>query len=338
MLTFRNFVALSLYSCSPVLNAALLLHEPFDTNGVYDASGGYANPEGVNPTNALVWDSDTTSGGSIGQAPPVAGFATSGWTQFGGTNQSNSVYPRLQNSQSLSYATGSQQLTTTTGEVSIFRSGGTATSMKAFTRNLDIGPSGGSGATYGSTLYVSGLIHFTGNVVNSVVRSASSQAGGAGARTFGMNITGGGAVELWGGGSGSGSGTSITADGVITTGVTYLFVWKLEDHTVTGNGDVLTLYLNPLNLASEAGNASLVSTPGGEHSTENFFVAGNAAWSLRDLTFGAAVSSVGDEVTFDEFRIGTSWEDVVPHTVIPEPGFAGLAALAACLTGWRRRR
>lgn len=313
------------------LQGALLAYDGFDTT-VYDASGGYASPaDGA--SNALVHGNPGTA---VGQDPAVTGFNSAGWfiptapstganNIYRGNSQASTVYARLQATQSMSYTTAAdQRLNTTTGEVSIFRSTAGSNDRKAYSRILNL--QGGLYPNSHTTLYYSGLFSFAGSVTDSFIQSASGQLDTySNYRPFGMNIGADGSLTAIGNG---GTSASLGA-GTIVAGQTYFYVWKLEDGGTTA--DKLTLYLSPADLAGEAGNLATLSITDG-----NFYVAGNNTYSIKELRFGSSITA-GNQFLVDEFRIGTTWEDVVPFHLIPEPASTGLAAIGL-LRLLRRRR
>ena len=153
-LTRQFLVPLCLTATTLSSDAALLAYDGFSSS-VYKATpsgsgGGYKDPS-AGASDALFYDNDTNfNNGSteVGQGPGVLGFSGN-WKNT--TNISPTVYARLENSQ-LSYS----GLTTTTGQLNLFRSGGNG-ATKGFTRSLNVGPSTG----FGSTLYIGGLIQRT---------------------------------------------------------------------------------------------------------------------------------------------------------------------------------
>jgi hypothetical protein len=102
----------------------------------------------------------------------------------------------------------------------------------------------------------------------------------------------------------------------------------LSYDAVVGDADVVRMYINPDPALSEEANAAalkLAVNTGTE-------IAGNDIQSF----FFRNNSVAPDVVQFDELRIGTAWEDVVP--LVPEPAFLAPLAIAALALTARRRR
>lgn len=109
---------------------------------------------------------------------------------------------------------------------------------------------------------------------------------------------------------------------------TYLVVFRIDHAAGDGDGDQIHMYLDPL-LESEGLNApSLVAN--WEKDDDPLYLPGDwLAVQVGDDSGNRPYS----EFMFDEYRIGSAWEDVTPLTVIPEPSTAmlmgaGLLALA----------
>jgi len=320
----RHFLApLCLSATTLSSQAALLAYDGFGSS-VYKAvpsgsGGGFKDPS-VGASDALYYDNDTVFNNAsteIGQGPAVHGF-TGNWKNT--SNISPTVYGRLENSQ-LSYS----GLTTTTGQLNLFRSSGSG-GAKGFTRSLNVGPSTG----FGSTLYIGGLIQRTSDTSFSLSINTTD---GTNTRSFSMAIASDGLTTFNGTGvSASTSGTSLW-----TAGAAEYFILKLENSVADGGlstteGDRISLYINP-DLSNETGNLPAMVFDGANAS---FFVTGNAAWTLGELNISSGLTAAGQSVVFDEFAIGTTWNDLV---TIPEPSSSLLIAgflLTACCRRTRR--
>lgn len=314
-------LAAGLVAAAP-LQAALLVYEGFDStvyNAVPGPTGGYRNPN-EGPSDALFWDINTTRNDGVdevGQGPAVHGFSGA-WNY--NSNISSSVYPRLEPSQ-LSYS----GLTTTNGQLNLFRSFGSGSS-KTYTRPFGVGPS----TTFGSTLYIGGLIQRTSDT--SFTLAITFRDAGTNARSISMSINTAGFTTLTG--TGASNLTSDSAQWAFDT--PQFFVLKLENSVLDGgasttDGDKMSLYINP-DLSNEGANTPVLEF-GDDNSS--FFVTGNSNWTLGNFTVGSGVAEVGQSVIFDEFKVGTEWADM--SAVIPEPSAALLAAFPLLGIFLRRR-
>lgn len=315
-------------------HAVLLAYDPFRT-GSNPASGEYyagsdskefPAPNGSvpsAPTDALVWASSTSSAATrVGQDPTVIGF-TGAWRTS--ATLGSQVYAEVQAAATQAYtaAGGSQMLQTTGGQVSLFRaSGSTTTGDKNSIRDL----SGITGATYGNSLYVSGLVTFQTALTASSIELNTTNASASTNLT--MSFAANGAISIAGGAQ-----TASSAASTVAANQTYFFVWKLEDNATTGSGDRFTLYLNPTSLSAENLNTATL-TVGAAGST---FFGNGAADTINQLTWTGNILG-GNAMIFDEFRIGTTWADVAPFSLVPEPSRAILAALAFGAILLQRRR
>lgn len=309
-MTQAFLLLVGLVSCTHQASAAVLAYEGFDTGlGGYSSTGGYADGG-----DALVHGSSP----GTGQNPATPGF-TGPWST--GNQQAETVYSQVLNSQTMSYTAGGQTLQTTTGEVMHFRSGGSS-GTKSYTRLLDTTP-GGTANTH-STLYFSGMFSFTGGVSAAVIESGMGSVSNIpSSRKFSMHVAADGSVTL----NGNTATPASLGAGTIVSDQTYFFVWKLVNN---GNDDIMTLFLNPVDLLSEGGNTSTLEISGG-----TFMVVNNNSFELTHLRFGSAPEA-GQSFLFDEFRVGTEWADVVP--VIPEPSSLLLSVAGVATVMFRRRR
>ena len=113
------------------------------------------------------------------------------------------------------------------------------------------------------------------------------------------------------------AGQSTVAMGATDTD-THLFVWKVD----VGTTQKAYLYVDPV-LSSEAANTA---TPVGTVAL--------GTYDPTHITLTKRSGSDGDNVTFDEVRIGETWDDV---TTIPEPATLGLmVSFGIAVAGIRR--
>lgn len=292
-------------------DAVLLAYEGFNTGpGGYVSTGGY-----VAGGDALVYGN---SGPGTGQAPAAQGFSPNPWALTG--NQSANTYAQVQNQQ-MSYSTGGMTLVTTTGQTSIFREGTIGTSTRSYTRSLNLGIT----TTFPTSIYMSGMFSFQGAVIPSTMEFQTTYTTDSSNRSFRMDIGGDGTISF----TGNGAGASTSTLSPLTVNTTYFFVIKINEGGGTGGRDILSLYLNPVDLTSEAGN-SVGAT------REAYYINPNA-YDMHAVRFGSSPNT-DQAFIFDELRIGTTWADVVPHEVIPEVSSALMAITAAGTISLRRRR
>ncbi|MDR1279425.1 MAG: PEP-CTERM sorting domain-containing protein [Opitutaceae bacterium] len=182
------------------------------------------------------------------------------------------------------------------------------------------------------TYYVSFLISFAANNVSTAGQYGGVQLGSVYFGFTNADIDGGVTttrefVASNGYGSGTTGTTKIYTGETMTPGQTYLFVAKMV-FSATGE-DSYSLWINPTTSdESNAGLAQAVNT-----STNSS--------SIASAVFYASSTAFG--MTVDEFRLGTTWEDVtpgLPASAVPEPAMwaalTGLAGLAGAIL--RRRR
>jgi hypothetical protein len=115
---------------------------------------------------------------------------------------------------------------------------------------------------------------------------------------------------------------------------TYLLVFKIEHATGDGGGDQVHLYMSPL-LASEGLNTpDLIAN--WEKDDDPLYLPGS--WLSVEAGDGSGNRPFA-EFTFDEFRIGATWEEVTPFTpAVPEPSTVALGMLTLGMASWRRSR
>lgn len=292
--------------------AALLAYEGFGTApGGYSHTGGY-----VSSGDALVFGN---SGPGTGQNPPATGFTADGWVLGG--QQSANTYAKVQDQQ-MSYSTGGMALVTTTGQTSIFRQGNTGTTTRTYSRNLNLGITD----TFPASIYMSGMFSFEGSVIASSINFLTTYTVDSSNRSFGLSIAADGTINFTGNGATGGSSTLSP----LIAGTTYFFVMKIEEGGGSSGGrDLLSFYLNPVDLTSEAAN-----TVG---ATRDAYYINPGAYDMHGVRFGAAPDT-DQAFIFDELRIGNTWADVVPHIPIPEVSSTLMAITAMGVSMSRRRR
>jgi hypothetical protein len=117
---------------------------------------------------------------------------------------------------------------------------------------------------------------------------------------------------------------------------TYLFVAKVfENSPGWGNQDSLQVWVNPTDLATEAGlsSSALASALKGD----TWSIAGGAR-NLGQVSVMAENLNGAGTVYFDEFRLGTTLADVLPVTPVPEPSTMALLGLGVGALVLIRRR
>lgn len=253
-------------------------------------------------------DSNYTAGSIGGQSYVGSGYASGGaWNTTSNFVAGGLTHPSL-------ITTPGLHLSRTAGEV---------------VGVLDTTPGGtfGSAGLVGSNGNIGGT-DVTGTVYFSVLaRKDAAAAGFAGFQVydsalgnagegFGVGEVGPGGYKWLQSGGNNFIGDPATP---IAEGVTQLFVFKIDfDETATTSAQV---WINPDPTLAEgvqpAGISSLIPAARPEQGFNTFRMRGNSVFS------------------FDEVRMGTTWEDVTP-TVIPEPSGSLLSLLA--LTGLALRR
>lgn len=296
---------------SPHSQAAILAYDGFEAGGSTPTASQYHTAGGY-PTDAIAYfDLPAPDGPKDGQNPTTLGFSGK-WSSTHTT--SSSVYARALSS-SLTYTSpDSIVMATTSGSASIFRSGGTVTSAKTFTRDISI-----TGALP-TTLYFSVLVNFTSN---QPIDFRTQTLGATIKPDFGFGINSSGLAYV----SLNGTSSPFLTSTALATNTTHLLVMKIEQSASPATNDTISLYVNP-NLGSEPTTAAVSHT-------SDFYVAQNAAYELTNLSITGSPSP-GGSVTFDEFRISTNWNDIA--TAVPEPSRIAFLTLATSLLLCTRQR
>jgi len=307
-------LAVGLGAVPAAVRAALLAYEPFLAGGASPnlAAGQY--------TNGVAYPGDQL----LGQGPAALGFgAGSAWTNNSGSGYNANVYYRTEADQG-GYTDGNgRQLVTAAGQLNLQRSSGAPSdSDKNAVRTLALG------GNLPGVIYMSFMASMT---VGDHVRLSSGATDGSSAQRFffGASTTRNPFVSGW---NGSAYSNVVNTGIAISTNTMHLFVARIRD-----NGDAvhdeIALFFDPL-LASEG-----LNTPTAELTLGNFYVAGNAGWTLVDTYIRGRAVDAPSSVRIDEIRIGTTWADVTPN-IIPEPStaatlLAGVLLLARRLRGGR---
>ena len=291
--------------------ATLLAYEPFLAGGASPnlAAGQY--------TNGVPFPGDQL----LGQGPAALGFAGGSiWTNNSGSGYNANVYYRTQAGQDAYTDGNGYQLNTSAGQLNLQRNAGTSSdSDKNAVRTLALGGS------LPDVMYISFLASMT---AGDHVRLSSGATDGSSTQRFffGASTTRNPFVTGW---TGSAYTNVVNSGVTISTNTTHLFVARIRDNGDDVN-DEIALYLDPL-LASEG-----LNTPAAELTLGNFYVAGDAGWTLADVYLRGRAVDTPSSVLADEIRIGTTWADVTPYTV-PEPSVAATLLVGLTLLARRLR-
>ena len=135
-----------------------------------------------------------------------------------------------------------------------------------------------------------------------------------------------------GGGGNNGQVGDLTNGHYSSTGIqNAVFAVLRIDLNANGVNEALRLYINPsLDAEPAVPSAIVIDTR-------------DIATVMSDLNrfrpFGGNTTASGTGIlNLDEIRLGSTWGDVTPFTVIPEPASAGLSSLAGLALLRRRRR
>lgn len=114
---------------------------------------------------------------------------------------------------------------------------------------------------------------------------------------------------------------------------TYFVVFKVVHAIGDGGGDQINMYLSPLLESESLNTPDLVEN--WEKDDDPLFLPGH--W-LSVQVGGASGNRPFSDFTFDEFRIGSTWEDVTPSVTVPEPSVLSFVLSALGLSCFARRR
>lgn len=307
----RNVVVAGLLAGAGSSRATLLVYEPFLFGGATPdtAAGQYMTGTGYSSDQLL------------GQGPVVTGFASDTvWSNQASSGYNSSIYYRMESGQ-MAYADGSGlQLATSAGQLNLQRnSGASSDSDKNAFRPLSLG------GNLPGTLYISFMARMTPG--DHCRLSSGAYYGSSTQRFFfGASTTRNPFVTGW-------SGTALT--NVVNSAIpieadtVHLFVARIRDHGDDLN-DEIALFLDPF-LSAEG-----LNTPVAELTLGNFYVAGDANWTLSDVYLRGRAIDTPSSVVVDEVRIGTTWDDVTPY-IVPEPATAAALGLGLLLAALRLR-
>ncbi len=297
-------------------DAAILFYDGFSAGGTAPGAGQYvSSPASTNGANndSLIRSTGVVPSVGNGQMPATTGFSTAvgtgGWRSDEGVNAS--VYGKV-TSTGLSY-TG---LSTQAGAVDISRTGSSGDATLAQLKNYNRATTSlGSGAT---SLYFSALMQFDAGVRGQV---GIVQGSIASILSFGFNEAGNAVIY--------GNSVLTTPLGISTAtfspGTTYMLV----AHVYSGN--LVDLYLNPVDLLNQGANAGQKVLSG---VALNGFTLGTAISDIR-LTANTGNNILNPDFIIDEIHGATTWAEVF---AVPEPASAQLAMLAGLVLLGRRRR
>ena len=316
----------------PVLNPSpLIAYDGFESGGAtptltsqYVTGTGYISPgdalvAGVNPYTQ--------------QGPTTQGFIASNPWQSGtflgnanGGGFASSVYYKAE-ATGLSYSDGTRQLDSAAGSVRHLHL--TTPEQKGITRDISGSPTPGTNAYYSFLLRLE-----SEDTWNSEVEFAVRQGvGQTSVRHTSIFVDTDGRLTA------KESNTNNSASGsILALDQDHLIVVRLEENSASGN-DMMHVWLNPdLDSEQALGTADIVL------SAKFLYVGGNASFTFDQISLNSHLNvgrganpSVQDTFYFDEFRLGNTFDDVTPFTVIPEPSSLALLGLGGLLLARRRR-
>jgi len=293
----------------------LLVYDGFEAGGASPGAGQYQTTPDSDNGNG------TNNNSLVNQGPALTPGFTGGvdWAMVSGTALGDNTYFRADPG-GLGYTdAGGNVLDTTPGQVTLFRDNAGSYTHKRIVRSSN--DSGEKPAT----MYFSALIEFDADVAGYL----QTKWGDKTSIGIGFDSDGTALVNV---------GTTIkgSSAAAFAADTTHLLVGKIEDNGAGTGNDSVTLYVDPI-MTDEYFNTPVLDTVNLDNS---YYVANNASFPLAAIFLGGH-SIENKTVQFDEFRVGATWADVVPFTVVPEPSTFVLAALGLLglgVVGCRRRR
>ncbi len=190
-----------------------------------------------------------------------------------------------------------------------------------------VNPAGNPGTNAGGVVYFSGLLSLgDSNFATLGLKIGTKQRVGVGVNSSGN-------AEIRQGGAGSTAGSVVaTSIGTFDVSGTVFIVGRIQDNGLGSGKDRVSVYINPL-LTSEGLNTEAAVADFG---TNAWFP--NSGENLDELFFLANLVGQQTGTGFDEFRVGSTWADVTPNTLIPEPASLALMGLGGLLMLGRSRR
>lgn len=316
---------LALAAMTSQAHAVLYIYDGFSAGGTTPVAGQYqTSPDSTNGTNnnSLVNQGPATIGFNAGVNWALATAAPT----VGATAVAAGIYPQAL-STGLNYSDNSgNTLVTSEGAADWHRSAGASATNKRISRATNLTP------TLASTGYFSVLMKYTDNLGGRVELFQADAANGSHRSLFfGFNDAGnliaGTSVD-------GGSTTAVTSAQTFAADTTYLLFGEVVDDAVN---DDIRVWLNPVDLSNPTSGVPILTST----NIGTGWVANNANFTIRQMRLLSMPDATGDQVIFDEIRVGTTIEEVLPFTsaiVVPEPATAtmGLLGLAGLMI--RRRR
>jgi hypothetical protein len=329
-------IAIMLLSAGPSAWAAIVAYDGFEAGGASPAAGQYETGTGFvasgsgAPGDAL-HNGDNNS--NVGQGPVTAGFsAGSPWAVTGPMGFASTVY--YQASPTTMNYTDSNGNVLVTSDGSVRHLHEATPDVKTLFRPITTTP------TPGDVSYYSLMLRYESedSAWSSTAQLNLWQGiGQSSARYTGIGITSDGKLRAY-----ESQNANEDIGPALAQDTDHFVVVRLEE--LSGIPDSMHVWLNP-SLDSEPSLASADA----QITADYVYVGNNSSFPFNRLELTAWLNNSGatnpeDFVFFDEFRLGTTYADVTPHTagaVIPEPSTFALAALGLlglCCLGRRRKQ